>query len=52
MKHEESKETPAQESMEHSKGFLKKASKLADKKLGKGKRKGKKSRSKVSRKRR
>ncbi len=50
MKHKESKETPKMESEEHSKGFLKKASKLADKKLGKGKKKGKRSRSKVARK--
>lgn len=38
MKHSESKETPKMEAEYHSKGFLKKAAKLADRKLGKGRR--------------
>lgn len=35
MKHEEGKETPQQEASYHQPGFLKKAAKLATKKMGK-----------------
>jgi hypothetical protein len=42
MQHDESKETPEMESKAHSKGFLTKAAKLADRKLGSAKAKAKK----------
>jgi len=43
-RHQESKETPEMEAGYHSKSFLKRATKLADKHLGKGRKgKGKKS---------
>lgn len=40
MKHKESKETSEMEAKEHSPKFLKKAAKLSERKLGKGKMKG------------
>ena len=49
--HEESKETPEMEAKSHSKGFLKKAAKLSERKIGKGKMREKKGRKSVRRKR-
>lgn len=51
MKHSEAKETAKMEAEYHSPAFLKKAAKLADRKLGKGKMREKKSRKSVRRKR-
>ena len=50
MQHEESKETPEMESKAHSPKFLKKAAKLSERKLGKGKIREKKTRKSVRRK--
>lgn len=50
-KHKESKETPEMEAGYHSKGFLKKAARLSERKLGKGKKREKKGKKHHARKR-
>lgn len=50
-KHKESKETPEMEAGYHSKSFLKKAAKISERKLGKGKKREKKGNKHYSRKR-
>lgn len=51
VKHSEKKETSEMEAKEHSPKFLKKAAKLSERKIGKGKMREKKSRKSVRRKR-
>lgn len=51
MEHEESKETPEYEAKSHSPKFLKKAARLSERKIGKGKKREKKGRKSVRRKR-